>query len=80
MYVHIVPKEIAEEGHDMYYVGVTSRNIWDRWGKQGNSYKKQYFYNVIQKYGWENISHEIIANNLSREEASNFERKLISSL
>ncbi len=62
------------------YIGITCRKPELRWGKQGSRYKdNQYFYSDIQKYGWDNFDHEIIASNLTKQEAENFERLLISS-
>ena len=79
VYIHIVPKEISGYEHDKYYVGVTSRDVKDRW-HGGSNYKKQIFYNAIQKYGWDNIQHEIIAENLTKKEAFDFEKALIKEL
>ena len=80
VYVHIVPKEISGYEWDKYYVGITSIGVKARWGSDGNMYKKQGFYNAIQKYGWDNIQHEIIADNLTLEEASMLEIRLIKEL
>ena len=62
------------------YVGQTCQNPRERWDN-GRGYKRcTYFYNAIQKYGWENFEHEIIASNLTKEEADNFEKLLIDKL
>lgn len=59
------------------YIGKTT-NYMRRWNN-GTGYKNNtYFYRAIQKYGWENIVHEIIAFDLSLEEANKLEIKLIS--
>ena len=58
------------------YVGITSRDVKLRW-QNGLGYKKCYFANAIQKYGWDNFSHEIVYENLSKEEAFLKEKELI---
>ena len=59
------------------YVGLTSQDPERRW-KHGYGYKgSTYFYNAIQKYGWNSFTHEIIAANLSKKEAQDMESKLI---
>ena len=61
------------------YIGQTKSNIFKRCGKNGEGYKNQNkFYRAIQKYGWDNFNHEIIASNLTKDEADNFERILIN--
>lgn len=61
------------------YIGITSRKPESRWGLNGNGYKLQsLIYNAIQKYGWDNIQHEVLFNNLSREEAEQKEIELIA--
>lgn len=71
------------------YVGQTMRKPEQRWGKNGihyiskrknGEYMNPAFANAIFKYGWENFEHEIIANNLTKEEADNFEKLLIKKL
>lgn len=62
------------------YVGLTCQKPTNRWGKNGQNYKNKYFKNSIQKYGWDNFEHEIIASNLSENEAKNFEILLIEKL
>ncbi len=60
------------------YVGITSRSVSERWGKYGYRYKKnRHFWNAIMKYGWDNIKHEILATNLTLEEAGKLEQSLI---
>lgn len=60
------------------YIGITCKSIAGRWGAGGNGYcKHPYFWNAIQKYGWDNFKHEIILYDLSKEEASEKEREYI---
>lgn len=73
VYVHISPS-------NKYYVGITKLKPIERWGSDGKMYNKQLFYRAIQKYGWENFQHEVIAENLTLEEACQFEMKLIEVL
>ena len=80
VYVHIIPKSISKHNHDKYYVGITGCSISQRWGKNGSNYKGLYFFNAIKKYGWNNIEHEIIAKNLTKNEACEFEKTLIKVL
>ena len=44
------------------YIGITSKkNVKRRWGNGGSGYKDQtYMRNAINKYGWENVKHEIL--------------------
>lgn len=52
------------------YVGQTCQNPSRRWRK-GEGYKGcSYFYNAIQKYGWDNFEHKIIEEGLTEEEAN----------
>ena len=74
VYIHIFP-------NNKYYVGITSKETKSRWGNNGNNYQHQKrLYNAIQKYGWDNIQHEIIAEHLTESEAKDFEISLISKL
>lgn len=65
VYIHISPSQ-------KYYVGITSQLPKNRW-RNGRGYKGQPFYNVVNKYGWNNIRHIIIASNLSEKEAKKLE-------
>lgn len=64
------------------YVGLSSHtdDIYSkRFGHDGCKYKEQpLVYRAIQKYGWDNIQHEIIAKYISRESALNIEKDLIA--
>ena len=61
------------------YVGITD-NPKRRFGLNGNGYKysNPVFYKAIQKYGWNNFSHEIRLTNLTLKEAHDRERFYIS--
>lgn len=62
VYIHTTPSKKV-------YIGITSRNVKKRWNG-GLGYKNcTSFYNAIEKYGWDNIKHEILEENLSFEEA-----------
>lgn len=62
------------------YVGQTCKKPRERWSN-GIGYKyNSHFWASIQKYGWDGFEHEIIASNLTKEEADNFERLLIEKL
>lgn len=56
------------------YVGQTMRTLKERSGKGGCEYKNcKRFWNAINKYGWDNFYPEIIADNLTQEEADKVE-------
>jgi hypothetical protein len=61
------------------YIGITSKNPEARW-ENGNGYHQKtqpVMYNAIRKYGWENIKHNILFDNLTEEEAKEKEKELI---
>lgn len=60
------------------YIGQTCQSPPELRWKNGNGYfNSTHFYNAIKKYGWDNFQHEIIAKNLSVDEANSLETKLI---
>lgn len=64
--------------NDKKYVGLTKQNVKKRWAN-GRGYRVQsHFYNAILKYGWENIEHIVVAENLTKEEAGRLEQELIA--
>lgn len=69
VYMHITP-------NDKKYIGITSRELNERWGN-GKGYKTQVFGRAINKYGWNNIKHIIIDEDLNKEEAIKKEIELI---
>lgn len=77
VYMHVVPKEVSGYAYDKRYIGITCRKPEDRWGKYGENYNRQIFWNAIQKYGWENILHIVLYQGLTEEEASKKEMELI---
>ena len=59
------------------YIGMTRRNPLTRW-KNGNGYSEnREFYQDILLYGWDNIKHEILYSDLSKEDATAKEIELI---
>lgn len=60
------------------YIGITSTSVKKRWAN-GNGYKTQpLMKKAIEKYGWDNFTHEIIATNIDRETAYEMEKYFIS--
>lgn len=70
VYMHITP-------NNKRYIGITSQIPSKRW-RNGKGYKKCLFLNAIKKYGWNNIKHEILFDNLTKEEAEQKEIELIA--
>ena len=74
---YIVYKHTSPNGK--VYIGITSQNPERRWRKNGEGYKDHnYFWNAIQKYGWDNFTHEILFNDLTAEQAYKKEQEFIS--
>lgn len=71
VYMHIFP-------NGKRYIGQTKRKPKYRFGN-GEGYKGcRYVYSAIQKYGWENIKHEILADNLTQKGADYYEKYYIA--
>lgn len=73
VYVHIFP-------NGKKYFGITSKAPRKRW-ENGAGYSQvgqPIMYNAIQKYGWENIEHKILFENLTLDEARVKEQELIA--
>ena len=71
VYCHIAP-----DGRR--YIGVTKRKPEKRWN-YGRGYREnQYFTRAIEKYGWCNFRHIILCEKLTRQGASELEKKFIS--
>lgn len=71
VYVHTFPNKKR-------YVGITTVKPEKRWAN-GAGYKAQpKVFEAILEYGWDNIEHSIVANNIPLKEAQQMERKLIT--
>ena len=72
VYVHTFP-------NGKVYVGITSKKPSQRW-QSGFGYRRNsYMERAIKKYGWSNIDHTIICNEISRSEAETLEKTLIQA-
>ena len=59
------------------YIGITMQEPEQRW-RHGEGYKSSpHFYAAIQKYGWDNFEHNILFQNLTKEDACQKEQELI---
>ena len=60
------------------YIGITGQNPLRRWNS-GRGYKgNPHFFAAILKYGWDNFTHEILFDELTKDEAENYEIQLIA--
>lgn len=73
----------------LVYIGITCLKPNVRWkngkgykpgkDKDGNEKKSLYFWNAIQKYGWDGFDHLILVRGLTKEEAEWLEIQLIAA-
>lgn len=71
VYIHISPS-------NKIYIGITCQEPRKRW-RNGHGYiDNDYFTRAIRKYGWENFQHEILYENLTKDEAEFIEVELIN--
>lgn len=74
---YVVYKHTSPNGK--CYIGITTQNPKLRWRNDGSGYKHNiYFWNAIQKYGWDNFRHEILFSGLTKEKAEQKEIELIA--
>ena len=73
--IYTVYKHVTPSGK--VYIGITSIKPDKRWNR-GKGYKDNiYFSNAINKYGWDNIKHEILSTGLTKEQGEIKEIELI---
>lgn len=72
VYMHTFP-------NNKKYIGITCQKpIEKRWSSTGCGYRKcPKMWNAIQKYGWENVKHEVLYENLPKAIAESAEMRLI---
>ena len=70
IYVHTAP-------NGKRYVGITRQKLNRRW-RYGEGYKRcVYFYKAIKKYGWDNITHQVLVDGLTKSQAEALEKQFI---
>lgn len=76
--IYTVYKHTAPNGK--VYIGITSQTDLNRRWQNGYGYKSQVlFYRAIKKYGWENITHEVLRSGLTKDDAEREEIKQIAA-
>lgn len=68
IYIHI------NKTNGLKYVGQTCQNPTVRWGKNGIGYQRQYFYEAIREFGWDNFDHIILEQHLTSQQANEREK------
>ena len=70
LYMHVSPS-------GRKYIGITQQEPQERW-RNGKGYpRNKHFQNAIKKYGWENFEHIILFDDLTEDEANEYEEELI---
>jgi len=59
------------------YIGITKQELKRRWQNGYGYTDNKYFYNSIIKNGWNNFEHEVLFDNLTKEQAQQKEIELI---
>ena len=74
---YTVYKHTAPNGK--VYIGQTKKTAFERWknGKGYTCHHHGWFWKAIEKYGWDNITHEILYDNLTKELADFYEQYFI---
>lgn len=71
VYMHIAP-------NNKKYIGITCKSKPEyRWVNGKGYIDNEHFYRAINKYGWDNIEHIVVAKDLLKEEACSLEKELI---
>ena len=71
IYMHTAP-------NGKRYVGQTCQKLERRWRNGAGYCRNPHFFRAIQKYGWDNIKHETVAECDTLEEANKKEAELIA--
>lgn len=72
---YCVYKHTAPNGK--IYIGITSQEVSRRWRKGKGYYQNEHFTRAILKYGWDNFTHEILFDDLTKDKACEKEAELI---
>lgn len=71
VYVHTAP-------NGKKYVGITKQTPENRWKNGAGYLSSPHFWSAIKKYGWDNISHEVVRDGLNEASACEEEKRLIA--
>lgn len=73
VYIHI------NKHNNKKYIGITCRPVEVRWNNGKGYIQNKHFWNAIQKIGWDNFEHLVVASGLLKVAAHKLERFLIKS-